>query len=70
MVMSPWRKKTEAQADFYDDRFITVLFFPGGGGLVLSGFIGTDEPLKLIKRDRAENEGNLQNKQHFRNLPP
>lgn len=28
------------------------------------------EPLKLIKGVRAENERNLQNKQHFRNLSP
>lgn len=49
MVKLPWRIKTEARADFYDDRFITVLFFLGDLDLYYLDSQAQTEPLKFIK---------------------
>lgn len=53
MVKLPWRIKTEARADFYEDRFITVLFFLGELDLYYLDSQAQTEPLKFIKGLRA-----------------
>lgn len=49
----PWRIKAEAQAEFYDDGFITVLFFLGEVDWWHLDSLAETEPLRLIKGVRA-----------------
>lgn len=66
----PGEKRQKHRLIFMMTDLLLSYFFLGEVDWYYLDSLAQTEPLKLIKGVRAENERNLQNKQHFRNLSP